>query len=61
MEALRLLLAEDTEPMLVVVGAGDRVVGVATKTNILQALKLRRESSTVLADQPLASTEGASA
>ena len=61
MEALRLLLTEDTEPMLVVVGSGDRVVGLVTKTNILQALKLRRECSTVVTDQPLASTEGASA
>lgn len=61
MEALRLLLAEDSEPMLVVVADLERVVGVVTKTNILQALKLRRESSMVAADQPAASSEGATA
>lgn len=45
MEALRLLLAEDSEPMLVVVQGEGRVVGIVTKTNLLQALRLRREGA----------------
>jgi CIC family chloride channel protein len=43
-EALRLLLSQENEPMLLAVQAKDKVVGVVTKTNILQALKLRRDS-----------------
>ena len=43
MEALRLLIAEDSEPLLLVAESGERVVGFVTKTTILQALKLRRE------------------
>ncbi len=61
MEALRLLLAEDSEPLLVVVDTGDKVVGIVTKTNILQALKLRRECSARSADQRLVSPEDATA
>lgn len=61
MEALRLLLAEDTEPMLLAVQAGGKVVGIVTKTNILQALKLRRDRPPALPDQPLASPEGTGA
>lgn len=44
-EALRLLLAQESEPILLAVEAGDKVVGIVTKTNILQALKLRRENA----------------
>lgn len=60
-EALRLLLARDSEPMLLAVHAAgktdkDKVVGVVTKTDILQALKLRRESMTETAEKPLVST-----
>lgn len=43
-EALRLLLGQENEPMLLAVQAKDKVVGVVTKTNILQALKLRGDS-----------------
>lgn len=57
-EALRLLLAQDCEPMLLAVQARDKVVGVVTKTNILQALKLRRESMAETAETSLASTGG---
>jgi CIC family chloride channel protein len=57
-EALRLLLARDREPMLLAVQDGDKVVGIVTKTNILQALALRRETPQA-ADKPLDSTDGA--
>jgi CIC family chloride channel protein len=55
MEALHLLLAEDSEPMLLSVEAGDKVVGIVTKTSILQALKLRRESAPAPTDHTVAS------
>lgn len=58
-EALRMLLAEETEPMLLAVEARDKVVGVVTKTNILQALKLRREATPETTDKPLVSSDGA--
>lgn len=58
-EALRLLLAEESEPMLLAVQAGGKVVGVVTKTNILQALKLRRESGLSTIEEPLVSFDGA--
>lgn len=58
-EALRLLLAEDSEPMLLAVEAGDKVVGIVTKTNILQALKLRRESVPETAGKAHVSLDGA--
>jgi CIC family chloride channel protein len=58
-EALRLLLAEESEPMLLAVQAGGKVVGVVTKTNILQALKLRRDSGREAMDAPLVSFDGA--
>ncbi|MGC8549444.1 MAG: chloride channel protein [Acidobacteriaceae bacterium] len=57
MEALRLLLAEDTEPMLLAVQDGGKVVGIITKTNILQALKMRLQNPLALPDQPPASTQ----
>lgn len=59
-EALRLLLLEDSEPMLLVVGVEDKVLGVVTKTDILQALKLRRESTSTLTDNQVASYKGVS-
>lgn len=57
-EALRLLLAQESEPMLLAVHARDKVVGVVTKTNILQALKLRRETMEAATEKPLVSTVG---
>lgn len=57
-EALRMLLAEESEPMLLAVQAEDKVVGIVTKTNILHALKLRRESTAELADRALVSVDG---
>lgn len=59
MEALHLLLAEDSEPMLLAVQAKGKVVGIVTKTSILQALTLRREGTPALTDNPVASSEGA--
>ena len=41
-EALRLLLGNHTQPMLLVVVERHRIVGIVTKTDILQALRLRR-------------------
>lgn len=41
-EALRLLLGNHTQPMLLVVVEKHRIVGIVTKTDILQALRLRR-------------------
>ncbi len=58
MEALRLLLAKDTEPLLLAVQTSGKIVGIVTKTNILQALKLRRQGSAGLPDRPPASAEG---
>ena len=58
-EALRLLLAQEGEPILLAVEAGDRVVGVVTKTNILQALKLRRERAGGPGDTTTAGDDGA--
>lgn len=57
-EALHLLLSSGNEPMLLAVQSGDKIVGIVTKTNILQALKMRREDSPASPDQPLASAEG---
>lgn len=42
-EALRLLLSEHRQPMLLVVSAQGQVQGIVTKSDILQALKTRRE------------------
>ncbi len=43
MEALRLLLSERTQPMLLVVSASKKLEGIVTKTDILEALKTRGE------------------
>jgi chloride channel protein, CIC family len=42
-EALRLLLSEHKQPMLLVVSADGHMKGIVTKTDILQTLKIRRE------------------
>lgn len=42
-EALRLLLGEHAQPMLLVVSAEGKMQGVVTKTDILHALKTRKE------------------
>jgi CIC family chloride channel protein len=57
-EALRLLLEQDSEPMLLAVQTRDKVVGVVTKTNILQALQLRRDSMAKAAESSLVSFGG---
>lgn len=51
MEALRLLLAEDSEPTLLVVAEDNNVVGIVTKTDILQALFLRGSDSSVVPEE----------
>ena len=43
MEALRLLLSEESQPMLLVVEDNRRIMGIVTKTDVLKALKLRRD------------------
>jgi chloride channel protein, CIC family len=43
-EALRLLLGEHTQPMLLVVSDEGKMLGIVTKTDILHALKARREA-----------------
>ena len=48
MEALRLLLTEHKQPMLLVVSDKGRLKGIVTKTDILQALRIRREDATKL-------------
>ena len=58
-EALRLLLAQESGPMLLAVEAGDKVVGIVTRTNILQALKLRRENAGEGSGEALPTTHGA--
>ena len=42
-EALRLLLGEHRQPMLLVVSDDGKMKGIVTKTDILQTLKIRRE------------------
>jgi CIC family chloride channel protein len=44
-EALRLLLGEHRQPLLLVVSAEGKVQGIVTKTDILHALRTRRDSS----------------
>jgi CIC family chloride channel protein len=44
MEALRLLLSERAQPMLLVTSASGKLEGLVTKTDILEALKTRGES-----------------
>lgn len=46
-EALRLLLGNHTQPMLLVVMEKQRVVGIVTKTDILQALRLRKSEDDI--------------
>lgn len=43
-EALRLLLSEHRQPMLLVVSDDGHMKGIVTKTDILQMLKIRREA-----------------
>ncbi len=43
MEALRLLLRERVQPMLLVTSTGGKLEGIVTKTDILEALKTRGE------------------
>jgi chloride channel protein, CIC family len=54
-EALRLLLGEHRQPMLLVVSARGGIAGVVTKTDILQALKIDRGTG----DQPVLSETSA--
>ncbi|HEX5236794.1 MAG TPA: chloride channel protein [Silvibacterium sp.] len=55
-EALRLLMSEHKQPMLLVVSAEGQMKGIVTKTDILQTLKLRRETPLQLND-PIPMTE----
>lgn len=43
-EALRLLLGAHNQPMLLVVSEKGNIIGIVTKTDILHALKIRREA-----------------
>lgn len=45
MEALRLLLSERAQPMLLVTSWGGKLEGIVTKTDILEALKTRGEEA----------------
>lgn len=47
-EALRLLLSEHKQPMLLVVSDDGNMKGIVTKTDVLQTFKLRREPATEL-------------
>lgn len=49
-EALRLLLGSHTQPMLLAVVENHRIVGIVTKTDILQVLKVRRPVSPSVRD-----------
>lgn len=51
MEALRLLVAERAQPMLLVTSASGRLEGIVTKTDILEALKTRGEEVLNSADE----------
>jgi predicted transcriptional regulator len=44
MEALRLLMGEHRQPMLLVVSAEGRMKGIVTKSDILRALTIRRDA-----------------
>lgn len=50
MEALRLMLGERPQPMLLVTSAGGRLEGIITKTDILEALKTRGEEEVLELD-----------
>ncbi|MGH9575493.1 MAG: chloride channel protein [Candidatus Acidiferrales bacterium] len=45
MEALRLLLAEDAQPMLLVTNRKGKLEGIVTKSDLLEALKVRGEEA----------------
>src|SRR5487761_1513386 len=45
MEALRLLMGEHDRPMLLVMSADDQVEGIVTKSDLLKALKMKRDGS----------------
>lgn len=49
-EALRLLLSEHTRPMLLVVSEQGKMLGVVTKTDILHALRTRKEKAAPAAE-----------
>jgi chloride channel protein, CIC family len=51
MEALRLLLRERQEPMLLVTSPSGKLEGIVTKTDILEALKTRGEAALVEDDE----------
>jgi CIC family chloride channel protein len=51
-EALRLLVGEQNQPILLVVQEQGRTVGIVTKTDILKALKLRRDNSPPVGEDP---------
>jgi CIC family chloride channel protein len=55
-EALRLLMSEHKQPMLLVVSSEGQMKGIVTKTDILQTLKLRRETPAELST-PIPMTE----
>jgi predicted transcriptional regulator len=55
-EALRLLMSEHKEPMLLVVSDDGQMKGIVTKTDILQTLKTRRETPVELS-APILMTE----
>jgi CIC family chloride channel protein len=53
-EAMRLLLGEHTQPMLLVVSEEGKMLGVVTKTDILHALKTRHDApSSMEMDKPV--------
>lgn len=45
MEALRLLLGEDAQPMLLVTNRNGKLEGIVTKSDLLEALKIRGEEA----------------
>jgi chloride channel protein, CIC family len=51
MEALRLLLSERAQPMLLVTSASGKLEGIITKTDILEALKIPGEDALKSADE----------
>jgi CIC family chloride channel protein len=55
-EALRLLMSEHRQPMLLVVSTEGSVKGIVTKTDILQALKTRRETAEEPTDEAIPAT-----
>jgi CBS-domain-containing membrane protein len=45
MEGLRLLMSEHKQQMLLVTSATGKLKGIVTKTDVLHALKIRREGT----------------